>query len=63
MNTTYVLVAGNISRGLTHYGPFTSVEAAHEWANHPHRAEETRADFCVVPLFGGIGITDEAVAS
>ena len=59
MNTTYAVVSGNLGRGFTLYGPFTSVEAAHEWSNHPHRAEETRAEYRVLPLFGGIGITDE----
>jgi hypothetical protein len=59
VNTTYVVVAGNFARGHTLYGPFGTVEAAHEWANDPLRAEETRAEFRVVPLFGGLLVTGE----
>lgn len=59
--TTYVAVSGSIRTGFTHYGPFTSVDQAQAWLSHPHRTEETRGA-TVVPLFGGIGITDEPVS-
>lgn len=59
MNTTYAVVSGHLGRGFTLYGPFDSVDRAQAWANHPNRAEETRAEFRVLPLFGGIGIVDE----
>jgi hypothetical protein len=59
--TTYIAVSGSIRTGFTHYGPFGSVDAAQAWLSHEYRTEETRGA-TIVPLFGGIGITDEPAA-
>lgn len=59
MTTQYVVVSGTVARGHTLYGPFPSVEAAHEWAARPERASETRERFEVLPLFGGLMIEPE----
>jgi hypothetical protein len=56
--TTYIAVSGSIRTGFTHYGPFGSVDQAQAWLSHEYRTEETRGA-TIVPLFGGIGITDE----